>query len=114
MKFLLMKGTIDLRKKNNSFDRLQNEIVKIEIQIDYGGVNQNTVELSKLITLKSVNALTYLLDHNPKHFNLILNFFRNDLEGRRHDQHLYSFLTSWEPLSLNSTTHWNMTLGNLI
>lgn len=48
MKFLLMKGTIDLRKKNNSFDRLQNEIVKIEIQIDYGGVNQNTVETVKI------------------------------------------------------------------
>lgn len=48
MKFLLMKGTIDLRKKNNSFDRLQKEIVKIEIQIDYGGVNQNTVETVKI------------------------------------------------------------------
>lgn len=48
MKFLLMKGTIDLRKKNNSFGRLQKEIVKIEIQIDYGGVNQNTVETVKI------------------------------------------------------------------
>lgn len=47
MKFLLMKGTIDLRKKNNSFDRLQKEIVKIEILIDYGGLNQNTVETVK-------------------------------------------------------------------
>lgn len=48
MKFLLMKGTIDLRKKNNSFDRLQKEIVKIEILIDYGGLNQNTVETVKI------------------------------------------------------------------
>lgn len=43
-----MKGTIDLRKKNNSFDRLQKEIVKIEILIDYGGLNQNTVETVKI------------------------------------------------------------------
>lgn len=31
MKFLLMKGTIDLRKKNNSFERLQKETVKIDV-----------------------------------------------------------------------------------
>lgn len=59
MKFLLMKGTIDLRKKNNSFVRLQKEIVKIEIQIDYGGLNQNTVETVKIDNIE-ICKLAYI------------------------------------------------------